>query len=112
MTITGVHHLTLSVTDAERSADWYQLLLGPADIVRREAPDWVRVRMQWPSGVIIGVTQHADTPAGATFDHTRVGLDHIGLACESEDDVRGWAARMDELGIAHHDRRPFGAKRP
>jgi hypothetical protein len=51
--------------------------------------------------VIIGVTQHGGTPAGATFDHTRVGLDHIGLACESEDDVRGWAARMDELGIAH-----------
>ena len=97
----GIHHLTLSVTDADRSAEWYQRLLGPASIVLREGPDWRRVRMQWPDGLVIGATQHDRTPADDRFDHTRVGLDHIGIGCASADDVRSWAQHMDALGIAH-----------
>jgi glyoxylase I family protein len=97
--VTGVHHLTLSVTDVEASAEWYQRLLGPATVVRREGPGWTRVRMAWPSGVIVGVTAHEDTYPDDRFDHTRVGLDHVGLACPTEADVRAWAAHMDEAGI-------------
>ena len=98
---SGVHHITLTVTDAERSAAWYQLLLGEASIVHREGPGWIRVRMQWPDGLVIGATQHEATGAGDRFDTTRVGLDHIGIGCPSEDAVRAWAARMDDLGIGH-----------
>lgn len=101
MNVTGVHHLTLTVTDADASADWYQRLLGPADVVRREAPGWRRVRMAWPSGIVIGVTAHDATPTGQGFDHARVGLDHVGLGCASEADVRRWADRLDELGMGH-----------
>ncbi len=101
MTVAGVHHLTLSVTDVERSADWYQRLLGPAAVVRREGPDWVRIRMEWPSGLVIGVTRHEGTSSGDEFDHARVGLDHVGLACSGEAEVREWATRLDDLGIAH-----------
>lgn len=100
MTAPAVHHVTLTVTDAEASAEWYQRLLGPATVIRREGPGWVRVRMQWPSGLVIGATQHDRTPADDRFDHARVGLDHLGLACASEAEVRAWAARLDELGCA------------
>lgn len=96
-----VHHLTLSVTDPEASARWYQALLGPAAVVRREGPGWVRTRLQWPSGLVIGLTRHERTVPGDAFDHGRVGLDHLGLACASEDEVRAWAARLDALGVAH-----------
>ena len=58
MRAPSVHHISIAVTDAEASAEWYQQLLGPARIIRREGPDWVRVRMQWPSGLVIGATQH------------------------------------------------------
>lgn len=94
-----VHHVTISVTDAEVSAEWYQRLLGPAQITRREGPDWIRVRMQWPSGLVIGATQHEGTTDGDRFDHTRVGLDHLGLTCASEAEVRQWADLIDDLGI-------------
>lgn len=101
MRVTGIHHLTLSVVDDEASAAWYQRLLGPAMVVRREGGGWTRVRMQWPSGLVIGVTRHDGTLAGDRFDHLRTGLDHVGLGCASEADVRGWAERMDALGIGH-----------
>ena len=101
MNVTGIHHLTLTVTDVEQSSEWYLRLLGPAVVVRREAPGWRRIRMAWPSGLVIGVTAHDATPPGEGFDHARIGLDHVGLACPTEADVRGWAARLDELGMRH-----------
>ena len=97
----GLHHLTLSVTDAAASAAWYQQLLGEATVIRREGADWHRLRMQWPDGLVIGVTQHAATGADDRFDHHRVGLDHIGIGCATEADVRAWSARMDDLGVEH-----------
>ena len=101
MRAPAVHHVTISVTDAFASSDWYQRLLGPAEIIHREGPDWVRVRMQWPSGLVIGATEHAGTDADDSFDHTRVGLDHVGLACADEAEVRAWEARLTELGMTH-----------
>jgi catechol 2,3-dioxygenase-like lactoylglutathione lyase family enzyme len=95
-----VHHLTLTVRDVEKSACWYEELLGTSTRIMREGPGWHRIRMAWPSGLVIGVTAFDD---GFTegFDHRRVGMDHVGLACSSEDEVRSWAARMDELGLVH-----------
>jgi uncharacterized protein (TIGR00725 family) len=95
-----VHHLTLSVTDIERSAAWYQALLGPAQIVRRTGPGWERVRMQWPGELVIGVTAHAATSRDDRFDHLRPGLDHVGLSCTDEAQVRAWARRFDRMGAS------------
>jgi glyoxylase I family protein len=100
-TVTGLHHLTLTVTQVERSAQWYQHLLGPATTINREGPGWRRIRMAWPNGLIIGVTEFDGADPAGRFDPTRVGLDHIGLCCTSEDSVRGWARRLDELGVVH-----------
>ena len=99
MNVTGVHHLTLTVADVEASAAWYLQLLGPADVVRREAPGWERIRMAWPNGIVIGVTAHDATPPGERVEHARIGLDHVGLGCATEADVRAWATRLDELGL-------------
>jgi uncharacterized protein (TIGR00725 family) len=93
-----VHHLTLSVTDVRRSADWYQDLLGPASVIERTGPDWERIRMQWPSGLVVGVTAHNSTESGDRFDHRRVGMDHVGLACTDRAEVRRWAERLDAIG--------------
>jgi catechol 2,3-dioxygenase-like lactoylglutathione lyase family enzyme len=95
----GIHHLTLTVTDADRSAAWYQALLGPATVILREGPGWRRSRMQWEDGLVIGATEHDATPEGDTFTHARVGLDHIGIGCPSEADVRAWADHIDALGF-------------
>ena len=95
----SVHHVTLTVLDADRSAEWYQALLGPAEAITRAGDGWHRIRMAWPDGLVIGVTAHEATAAGDAFDARRVGLDHIGLACASEEEVRAWADRLDALGV-------------
>ena len=65
--------------------------------------------MAWPDGLIIGVTQF-EGPSPESFSHLLVGLDHVGLACKSEDEVREWAATMDRLGIEHGpvEEAPYG----
>ena len=96
----SVHHLTLTVTDRQRSAAWYQAVLGPASCIERTGPDWTRTRMEWSNGLVIGVTEHARS-AQEPFDHARTGLDHVGLDCQDEAGVRAWAQRLDDLGVAH-----------
>lgn len=96
-----IHHVTLSVTDADASAAWYQSLLGAADVVEREGAGWRRIRMAWPSGLVIGVTQFDAADPARRFTHLAVGLDHLGLACASEAEVRAWAAKLDGLGFVH-----------
>lgn len=98
MDVPHVHHVTLTVTDAHVSADWYRQLLGPAQVIFREGPGWVRWRMQWPGGLVIGVTQHETTAGSDTFAHDRVGLDHLGLGCRSRAEVEQWAAHIDAIG--------------
>ena len=100
MTAPSIHHVTLTVVDAARSAAWYQELFGPAEVVERQGPTWSRLRMQWPSGLVIGVTAHEATTLEA-FDEARVGLDHLGLGCADEAEVRSWHARLEDLGFEH-----------
>jgi len=93
-----IHHLTLTVTDVDESARWYQQLLGDADVVQRSIPGGRRIRMSWPDGLIIGVTEFDDVANSDTFSHGRVGLDHVGLACATPDEVREWAQKITDLG--------------
>jgi catechol 2,3-dioxygenase-like lactoylglutathione lyase family enzyme len=96
--VPTVHHLTLTVADPARSAAWYQALLGEATVVERRGAGWSRLRMSWPGGLVIGVAAHDGAPGGG-FDHRRPGLDHVGLGCASEAEVREWAARAGALGL-------------
>jgi glyoxylase I family protein len=50
---------------------------------------------------LIGLHQH-ETPAPSDpFSEYRVGLDHVGFGVASRSELETWAARLDELGIAH-----------
>lgn len=94
-----LHHLGLSVTDAEASLHWYERLFGPGEVIQREGPGWIRRRLICPNGLLLSFTQHDAAPFADRFDPARVGMDHIGYGCSSEQEVYEWAARLDELGI-------------
>lgn len=96
--VLGIDHLTLTVTDVERSATWYEAVIGPASRVRRTGPGWHRIRLSWPSGLVIGLTAFDDAPAGDHFDPRRIGMDHLGLGCSSGEEVYRWAEHLDALG--------------
>ncbi len=101
MNRTGIHHVTLTVTDVARSVAWYTALLGDATTIPLDAPGWRRTALAWPDGLMLVLTAHDATAATDRFDHARVGLDHLGIGCATEQDLRGWAEHMTAAGIDH-----------
>lgn len=95
------HHLTLTVTDLDRSADWYQRALGLEHAADRQGPGWERVLLRSRAGLVIGLTRHDGTGEGDRFDHTRVGLDHLAVHCPDRDAVQAWADHLEAVGIEH-----------
>ncbi len=96
----GYSHLTLTVSDVDRSTQWWTELLG-IQLLFGGDEDGIKYTVNvHSSGVIIGFRRHA---AGADdrFDESRTGLDHFALHVESRAELEKWVGRLDELGIAH-----------
>lgn len=96
-----IHHITLTVRNIQESLTWYQSLFGSANIVNRDGPSWKRLRANWPSGLILGFTEHEGSDSSMYFNHETIGLDHIGLSCADKNEVLTWKARLEELGFEH-----------
>ncbi len=113
--ITGVHHVRLSVTDLGRSRAFYEGGLGLTPAIESEGdasdPAVREDPAQYFGGVISGVGSQllglrpiADGDASgddAAFDPATRGLDHVSLQVGSRDDLVRAAALFEERGIAH-----------
>ena len=107
--VSQVHHLRLTVTDVQRSREFYTGLLGfevavesppPGDPAAAEAfktlfGGVVMAR----GGLILGLRPMA--PAGDRFSPDRVGLDHLSLGVASRADLEQAIALFDEHGVTH-----------
>ena len=102
-TITAISHITLTVTDLERSVHWYADTLGLRRGVDMSGPGWKRVIMVTDQGVVVGLQAHERTSADDSFDETRVGIDHLSFACADRAEVEDWSRQLDAAGIAHSD---------
>lgn len=98
-TITGGHHIALTVRDADRSAQWYGDLLG-MHVVLKGDDEAVRFRvLAHPgSGWVIGLRQYPGREEGA-FDEFRTGLDHFAFGVSSRAELEGWEQRLREAGV-------------
>ncbi|MBV8964882.1 MAG: VOC family protein [Mycobacteriaceae bacterium] len=104
--VTGIHHLSLTVSDIEASLAWYQRLLGAHRIpmtfphYEREDTGFGVLLLEPRSGLMIGL--HTNTGnEGERFDEAHTGLDHVGLNAGTREELAAWAAWLDELGIEH-----------
>jgi glyoxylase I family protein len=101
--ITALHHLGLTVRDAQASAAWYQDVLGFRRVGEFEAPDGSRRKVFLRHdglAIRLGLTQHEPGPGGP-FDETRVGLDHLAFAVGSRADLDAWAGRLAAAAVPH-----------
>jgi glyoxylase I family protein len=95
-------HVAVTVSDLERSTNWYRELLGAEPVLDEDEPvgGFHHTVFVLDGGQLFGLHLHRDAASG-TFDEHRVGLDHIAFACSNRDELQKWATRLDELGIAN-----------
>jgi len=104
--VTGLHHISITVTDIEASLDWYQRLLGANRVPLKfphfgcEDTGYGELLIEPRSGVIVGLHTNSGND-GVPFDEARTGLDHVALNVGSREDLQAWTAWLDELGIEH-----------
>jgi glyoxylase I family protein len=104
--ITGIHHVSLTVTNIEASLDWYQRLLR-AEPLPMKFPHYERedtghgvLLIDPRSGLAIGL--HTNTANQKDeFDEAHTGLDHVSFNVATRQDLAAWTAWLDELGIEH-----------
>ncbi len=93
--IRGVHHIVLTVLDPNRSAEFYEQILGaPAS-----RPD---PRVRWIScGSFLLCFQAPSRRAlpDDRFDENRIGLDHVAFAVETRQHLTDLLNRLSDLGV-------------
>jgi len=98
-TITGGHHIALTVRNADRSAQWYGDLLGMQVVLKGEdGAGQVQVLAHPDSGWVIGLRQYPGREEGA-FDESRTGLDHFAFGVSSQAELESWEQRLRAAGV-------------
>lgn len=107
--ITGFHHISLTVLDADKSEEFYTKafkFVRVIEIPDQEGRGFKRV-LAHPSGMILGFSVHAAND-GASFSEFRTGLDHFAFTVESRGALDEWAAHLEGVGIEHSEIRDTG----
>lgn len=98
---SDVSHISLSVSDAEKTASWWKEVFGLRELVRLEHEEgWHGILLELTEVISLEFQQH-DTNGGEPFDPVRTGFDHLGLAVDSRDDLLEWQAHFEALGVVH-----------
>ena len=102
MKIGGTDHLTLTVTDLQRTADWYRSVLRFEEVIRyrNESIGAECAVLAHPGAARprIGLRQY-DAPSDATFDEHRIGLDHLAFDVGDEATMHAWQDHFRDLGV-------------
>lgn len=100
-TFTGISHLDLTVTDAEKSADWYVRVMGLRRARRADLSGRIMIVLVHPeTRLVIGLNQH-HTMAGDTFDERIPGLDHVGFSVGSREELDELEKSLAASGVEH-----------
>ena len=97
----GLGHVAVTVTDIDRSREWYSKLFGSQPVLDEDAGTFYHVVWALGGGSLFGIHTHPRENDQPDFSEFRTGLDHIAFACASRSDLEAWETRLDDLGIAH-----------
>jgi catechol 2,3-dioxygenase-like lactoylglutathione lyase family enzyme len=99
--IIGFSHVDLTVTNCERSADWWAEVLGFTLVHQVRGESFECKAMAHPSGVGVTVMTHDRTAKSDTFDERRVGLDHLAFRVADQAELQRWVAHLDAKGVTN-----------
>ena len=91
----GIHHIALRSSNFERTKEFYQKLLGFPLVL--DTHDLIGFMM---ASVFVGFKPAAPkTNDGNVFTPFNVGLDHIAMACENEEELKRVAKALADAGV-------------
>ncbi|HEY2880208.1 VOC family protein [Nocardioides sp.] len=101
--LSGLHHLGLTVRDIDQSERWYADVLGMTRVFVEDHPTGgghTVVINRADTFLFLGLDYHPQADL-ERFDERRTGLDHVAMSVDSRADLDAWAHRLDALGVEH-----------
>lgn len=101
-----VHHIALTVTDSERSRDFYVSLLGFQILAEFDT-----TRLLSNGSLVLAVKPASDAASiiqDDCFDENRIGLDHLSLSVAGLAELDTAVAILDEHGVPHGEIKDLG----
>jgi glyoxylase I family protein len=98
--LSGPSHIDLTVTDVDRSVEWWERVMGFSRISSTERTTFRTCSLFHGSGFTVTLVSHEATTA-EPFDETRVGLDHFGFAVASRPALDAWVEHFEAHGVEH-----------
>jgi len=99
-TIPSITHVAVTVTDLSVSEAWYTRVLGVEPVLDEDTGPFRHIVYQ-VGNTLLGLHGFPDLTSKEPFNERTPGLDHISFGCASRAELVEWAARLDELGVAH-----------
>ena len=104
--VGGVHHFTLTVTDLQRSVDFYGKVLGFEPVAD------LGTKIGLHNGSLLLILALAPNPdqaiADDRFNENRIGLDHISFKVDDHESMKKAAATLDSMGVPRGGIRDLG----
>jgi len=101
-TMPAITHVAVTVTDLAASEAWYTKVLGVKPVLDEDTGPFRHV-VYLLGNTAFGLHGFPDLASTDRFNERTPGLDHLAFGVASRDELAEWAARLDELGVAHGD---------
>ena len=96
---TGIHHIALTVSDADASFDFYHELLGLEEVLTID-DETVLARVMGGDGFLLGV-RHYKQHDKDRFTEFRVGMDHFAFGVPDRETLEFYERRLDDMGATY-----------
>jgi glyoxylase I family protein len=101
-------HISLTITDPEHSAGFYNRVLGMQTVFSTGGDDGTLIIVA-RDAMMIALRDHLGSK-DKSFDSSRVGLDHVAFAVPSRVELEAWHASLTAAGVVCSaiETSPFG----
>jgi glyoxylase I family protein len=103
-TMPAITHVAVTVTDLAASEAWYTKVLGVKPVLDEDTGPFRHI-VYLLGNTALGLHGFPDLASTEPFNERTPGLDHLAFGVTSRDELAEWAARLDELGVAHSEHR-------
>ena len=97
----GITHVAVTVSDLDKSREFYGKLFGSAPVLDENAGSFYHVVYLLEGGTLFGLHTHQTPNDQPKFSEFRSGLDHVAFGLSSRADLEKWVTKLDGLGIKH-----------